>query len=219
MSIAALVRSLAAAGATPEVIAIAVDALETEQAREAARKAKRAEQKASERARKKDVSRDCRATVAIMSRDPSPLNDPQPLLPNVEVNLRTPPKEKDTSYPKRKTLPWPVGSFDRIWAAYPNKVGKKVAFAKLAKIEREEEATPDEIIAGIERYKLDKPEHHEWKHPLTWLNGGCWLDEYAAPVATGPPVNGRPVQDFGARADKINAILEKRKADRDAIRH
>lgn len=50
MSIAALIRDMAAAGATPEAIAIAVDAIEAVNAREAERKAKRARQKAEERA-------------------------------------------------------------------------------------------------------------------------------------------------------------------------
>lgn len=60
MSIAALVRSMAAAGATPEAIAIAVEAIEAVQNADVERRAKRAAQKRKER----ELSRDTVATVA-----------------------------------------------------------------------------------------------------------------------------------------------------------
>lgn len=109
MSIALLVRSLAAAGATPEVIAIAVAAMEEERAKEAAAdETRRASQRdRTRRSREKAKGRNVTVTlptvtVTSLSRDPSPLNDPQPLLPTVEDNLNTPPKEKDPTGPKRK---------------------------------------------------------------------------------------------------------------------
>lgn len=213
MSIASLVRSLAAAGATTEVIAIAVEALEAEQSKELARKAKRAEQKALERARKKDVSRDSRAIVCDMDAtvcDPPipsfPLNDPQPLLPNVEVNLN----------PKPPFIPpfpkFPKNSFEQFWSTYPNKVGKKDAKRSFERLEKSGEVTFDDLSAGVERYKVSKPEHHEWKHPATWLNQGCWTDEYAPPPS--PLINGfsRPPVDLGAEADAIRAAIERGKS-------
>lgn len=94
MSLSALIRDMAAAGATPEAIAIAVEAIEAMQAREAERKAKRAKAKADERERKR-LSRDNVATVARHDCDnaatPPTLNDPQPNLETVEVSLNPPP--------------------------------------------------------------------------------------------------------------------------------
>lgn len=89
MSIAALIRRMAELGTPAEAIAIAVEAIEAEQAKDAARRAKRAEQKASERAAKRDVarlSRDCRATVC----DPSP----EVSLPPAPPSLPDPPTKK-----------------------------------------------------------------------------------------------------------------------------
>ena len=63
MSVATFVRMMTAAGATPEAIAIALDAIEERDNAEKARKAKRAEQKRAER------SRDNAATVARQGSD------------------------------------------------------------------------------------------------------------------------------------------------------
>lgn len=79
MSMAAMIRAMAEAGATPEAIAIAVEAVEAVQSKDAERRAKRAEQKRQER--------DRRATVARPESDtPSPKKETSP----------TPPKEKTT---------------------------------------------------------------------------------------------------------------------------
>lgn len=75
MSIAALIRSMAEAGATPEAIALAVEAIEALQQIDSDRKAKRAEQKRNERDRK--------ATVARQSLD----------IPSPKEKSPTPPKE------------------------------------------------------------------------------------------------------------------------------
>ncbi len=81
MSVAILVRKLAEAGASAEVIALAVEALEAEQTKDSERRAKRAEQKRNERSRRATVARqgsdylrqigDIAATVC----DPSPIKE------------------------------------------------------------------------------------------------------------------------------------------------
>jgi hypothetical protein len=63
VSIGALIRQMTEAGAPPEAIAIAVDAIEAAQAGDAERRRKRAEQKAKERAVARQ-SHDSRTTVA-----------------------------------------------------------------------------------------------------------------------------------------------------------
>lgn len=227
MSIASLVRSLAAAGATPEVIAIAVDALEAEQAKAAAAQAaeaavhearKSSQRERQRRSRERRMSRDGHVGVTSLSRDshiticdppipPIPLNDPQPLLPTVEVNLN----------PKPPFIPpfpkFPKNSFEQFWSAYPNKVGKKDAKRSFERLEKSGEVTFDDLFAGVERYKVSKPEHHEWKHPATWLNRGCWTDEYAPPVPPSPPINGfrYPPVDIDAEVAAAYAEIERRK--------
>ena len=86
MSIAALVRRLADAGATPQVIALAVEAVEAAEAKGAAHKAKRAEQKRRERERRTSVARlstDKDATVAKTLLPP--LIPPRPLHPHTPL--------------------------------------------------------------------------------------------------------------------------------------
>jgi hypothetical protein len=120
----------------------------------------------------------------------APLNDAPTLPSTVENNLNPPKESTPKGVPKKVPNRWPEGTIERIWAAYPHKVGKKAAVAKLHLLERDGEVTPEEILDGIERYKLSKPAHHDWKNPATWLNQGCWADEYG-PTATGPPQGGQ----------------------------
>lgn len=70
--------------------------------------------------------------------------------------------------------------FDRFWEQYPRRIGKLAAhqqFRRALKI-----ASLEDILAGVERYKANKPEYADWCHPKTWLHQGRWMDEYATPV-------------------------------------
>jgi hypothetical protein len=100
MSIAALVRNMAAAGATPDLIAMAVEAVENagaaiEQQRAAAR---------SRKQRQRERERDSHVTVTGQSQDetpaPSPFLPPDPQL----TPIHTPVENTRT----RKGLAWPV---------------------------------------------------------------------------------------------------------------
>lgn len=67
-------------------------------------------------------------------------------------------------------------AFARFWSIYPRRVGKRAARAKFALALRR--ATLDEILAGAERYRDDPARDPKYtKHPATWLNQDCWLDE------------------------------------------
>lgn len=72
--------------------------------------------------------------------------------------------------------PLTTQSFDVFWKIYPRKVGKivaKAAFEKAVNV-----ATPQEIIAGAERFASDPNRVDEFTpHPSTWLNQGRWGDE------------------------------------------
>ena len=105
MSMAALVRRMAEAGAPPEAIAIALEAIEAAQAVDADRRRKRAEQKAKERREKREpdngggpdgghMSHDVRATVARHDSDGRATHP----LDKKEIPP-TPPKEKNSTPP------------------------------------------------------------------------------------------------------------------------
>lgn len=70
--------------------------------------------------------------------------------------------------------------FENFWRTYPRRIEKKSAF-KAWKTALKSGATADEITAGAARYakyRAGEPERFT-KHPSTWLNRGCWEDEYS----------------------------------------
>lgn len=70
--------------------------------------------------------------------------------------------------------------FENFWRTYPRHIEKKSAF-KAWRIALKSGATADEITAGAARYakyRAGEPERFT-KHPSTWLNQGCWEDEYS----------------------------------------
>ncbi len=77
--------------------------------------------------------------------------------------------------------------FADFWAEYPRKVGKAEAMEAYAKALRGQlrrqvvcglgKATDEEIMAGLARYKADKPDWSDWKHGSTFLNKVSWIDE------------------------------------------
>lgn len=91
------------------------------------------------------------------------------------------------------------------YATYPRKQAPKKAEQAYHRARREG-ATAEELLAGVERYRLGKPTYADWQMPAPWLNGRRWLDEYGEPQndehkpdrPTGPPpllavVGGREV--------------------------
>jgi hypothetical protein len=183
MSLAALIRRMSDAGATPEAIALAVEAIEAEQAKEQNRKAKRAAQKAAQRARQ---SPDCRATVAGQGADgaattPAP-NDALPNLETVEVNLNPTPLKA----PRPKS-DFPRDGFEQWYAIYPRHEAPKRARKAFTAVERSGEVTFADLMAATRRFaaSVAGKERQFIPHPATWLNGGCWADEQpSATVAT-----------------------------------
>ena len=86
--------------------------------------------------------------------------------------------------------------FDRWWEACPHKVGKDDARKAFDRIIRDERATVDELVAGMEAYRLAKPPDRQWCNPATWLNQGRWTDQ---PADVLPLMGGQ-----GARASPAN---------------
>lgn len=83
-------------------------------------------------------------------------------------------------------------TFADFWAAYPRKVGKAHAMEAYAKALKGqlrlqlalglEPATHGDIMAGLERYKMDKLDYVDWKHGSTFLNSVSWIDEGGSEV-------------------------------------
>jgi hypothetical protein len=188
MSMAALIRRMADAGANPEAIALAVEAVEAEQNKAADRRAKAAERKARQRERE----RDSHATVTPPSQDT--------LSPKKEIPP-TPPKEKTTPIPISSVGSAGASEFDRFWADFPNKVGKRdAAKAFLGARQRTDFET---ILAGVRRYSA-KTDDRPWCNPATFLNQDRWADDPAAPVAALPRSQAPPTH-----AEHVNAVLDR----------
>lgn len=101
---------------------------------------------------------------------------PEPVenLPLPVDNFSEPVENKSTH--KRATY---SAEFEQFWAAFPKarRVGKKGAYAKWVQVIRKGEATFEEIMEGLERYKAGwNPAYYHM--PTTWLNKGLWDGDY-----------------------------------------
>lgn len=66
--------------------------------------------------------------------------------------------------------------FDAFWIAYPRKEAKLAAMKAYEKARRL--ASAEDILDGVERYKLTMPEEKQYRPlPASWLNAGRWMDE------------------------------------------
>lgn len=77
--------------------------------------------------------------------------------------------------------------FDRFWKLYPNKKAKAAALRrwKAMKISQKTfQAILDGLNSALGSQEWAKDNGAYIPHPATWLNGGCWEDEYK-PLETG----------------------------------
>lgn len=81
---------------------------------------------------------------------------------------------------------------ERFWEAYPRKVGKAGAIGRLERLRKQHLVSWAKLIAAVRAYAATADPQFT-KHPITWLNQGCWDDEplrngtSPPPVSTGPP--------------------------------
>ncbi|MDR6334509.1 hypothetical protein GGQ86_002991 [Xanthobacter flavus] len=211
-SIADLVRRLAAAGASPEAIAIAVEAVEAVQMEIASRRAADRDRKARQRER----SRDAGVTVTGPSRDNPDLSrdvagtPPQerkvsPCTPSKETHPSSDADASDARSPQPQAgsvlhlQPAPVSvappapdrshaeAFARFWQVYPHKVGKQDAEKAFNSVMKRGAVTLDRMLAALDRYMRTKPPDRPWCNPATWLRQGRWDDEPGPdPIQRGP---------------------------------
>lgn len=71
--------------------------------------------------------------------------------------------------------------FAQWWTAYPRKVEKRAARKAWDKALREHRTDRETLILEAKRYADVVAGSRFIKHPATWLNGDCWLDELVTP--------------------------------------
>lgn len=78
---------------------------------------------------------------------------------------------------------------DLFWPAWPLKIGKKGARKALVKAADRHmgRSFAIDLMAGVARYKANKPAWKNWMHATTFLNGDHWEDEYDAPASKHGP--------------------------------
>jgi hypothetical protein len=96
-------------------------------------------------------------------------------LPKTEKKEK-PPSEEVSKVPKVK----PASLFDDFYNLYPKKVGKQQAIKAYNKAIKSTDHQA--IIEGVKNYKIQiaskKIEMQYIKQPATWLNAGCWDDDF-----------------------------------------
>jgi len=94
--------------------------------------------------------------------------------------------------------------FQRLWSAYPLKVGKGAALRAFEKLKPDSEDV-DELILHLEERKKYDAKWVEGKyipHLSSWLNGHRWEDEYQR-VRPSAPANGKPIESTGGLREVI----------------
>jgi hypothetical protein len=99
-----------------------------------------------------------------------------------------------------------VQDFDeKFWPEFPNKVGRKAALRSWeAAMKRG--VSVDDVLAGLTRYKRDKPPDRPWLNPATFLNQERWADEPAA--ATVLPFSAPPTKEEYTEAERERRLKE-----------
>ena len=111
-------------------------------------------------------------------------------------------RQENTPQPPQGELATVPSSFDRFWAAYPNKVGKDAARKAWDKAKGKPKI--DDLLAILDRQKTWPKWRNEngryIPNPSTWLNQGRWNDE--------PPQLGMSA-GCGSDADDMEAAMER----------
>jgi hypothetical protein len=125
--------------------------------------------------------------------------------------------ETDTERTKKKRVAAPTDGFEEFYEAFPRRIGKGQALKAYRMAMHKTDAST--LLNGAKGYaKARQGEDKQFtKHPATWLNGMCWLDEpdkapegpkadpekiyraKAAMVAKGLPTNHTPTGEELAR--------------------
>ena len=114
------------------------------------------------------------------------------MLANAPVNVNENENGNDNENEKRAhSGRGAADGFDRFWASYPRRVGKKDAVAVWKKISPDDTLV-DRIVAGVERWKRSeqwtKDDGRFIPYPATFLRGERWneSDSVSKPAAVPP---------------------------------
>lgn len=144
--------------------------------------------------RDKDGYRPCCPNSGSAATSIKILDDQASLLPEMEI--LPPASSKRSSVASATSI---AHGFTEWWRQYPRRVARGNAEKAYARVIRSGIATSDELLAGAMRYAAEK-QHEEpkyIKHPATWLNAKCWLDE----------PDRKPPSHAGSTADGIMNII------------
>lgn len=116
-----------------------------------------------------------------------------------EKTIGKPPVEPVPKVPKAPKPPKEPCLFEDFYTLYPRKEAKQNALKAYQKAVKQ--VSHEAIIEGVSKYKQQidakQTEKQYIKQPATWLNQGCWDDDYNFE----PLQNGKPV--FKAYSDDI----------------
>lgn len=209
MSLAALIRNMAAAGASPEAIALAVEAIEAAEAKVEAQKVAARERKRKQRA---GQSRDSHGTIT------GPGGDSHAETPSLAPSPQTPHPHTHTRECASTRGREAADGFERFWAEYPLKKAKDAARKAYPRASRR--ASLETMLAAIARQRRwDQWQRGIIPHAATWLNQSRWDDEDPPEPEAPSPRHERPHHDpkFTARQANHAAAFEgaQRAAGRD----
>jgi hypothetical protein len=175
-----ILRALLAAGATAEMLVAAVEA----------------DYNSKRVAREKDATRKKMSRGLLRTGSDTIPHTPLDITTNNKTKKNISPRGAGTNpralgtNPRNQTpgvLGW-MALFENFWTHFPKKVGK--GSARKAYRNALTRASAEEILAGAKRYAASKPDPQYTKHPSTWLNADCWLDEEGKVISfrasTGP---------------------------------
>jgi len=103
------------------------------------------------------------------------------LITEPQLGSNSTPTQPSIQKSSKSSSPTPIAAgFEEFWAVYPRRIGKRGAEQTYTRALKR--ATADVILAGAVRYRDDPNREDEFtKHPSTWLNQDCWMDEPLPP--------------------------------------
>ena len=94
--------------------------------------------------------------------------------------------------------------FEVVWRAYPRRIARLAALKAYRKARTT--ATAEDILAGVEQYRRNKPAYADWCYPATFLNQGRWMDEPDHPSRQGWACTHQPTCESQWRCYQLSQI-------------
>jgi len=189
MTLAEFVQKLVDLGASPSVIAVTLEYVTERDASRLERDGgvtlieKRRKSAARSRKYRASQKRDGGVTERDAGRDGARDISSSSLLSFCSSEGSSSREESKSLVVPREADDWPADYETVFWKAYPRKVGRKQARAKLRLVRQRGEVTFAALMAGVA--KIPKADPQFIPHPTTWLNRGGWDDEEIQGVSNG----------------------------------